>query len=163
MLYIPLLIALGYFAYPSIHVLKQNSIVSIKPTSTLIEIPTQTPYPSNNHHIEYYQPHNTIAYPTLIPTPILQPTEKTVDCYYKNDSGIILYDFGKVNSQKCDDLSKEYFNNKNTEIKNITSAMCMDRANFDATMCKQDCLSSDNSCWSNCDKLFQQSLSKCTQ
>ena len=84
-----------------------------------------------------------------------------VDCYYKNDSGVMLYNFGVVSEQKCKDLQNDWWNKKQNEVSSSNRQFCTDQAMNNAKTCEINCSGSDNACWNQCSTTFQEALSKC--
>ena len=94
-----------------------------------------------------------------------------VDCSYINN-GYILYDYGKVSQQKCNDLSNDWWKRKEMENKTATSKMCLDNALHNTQMCTSDCKLSNwpedggtydgySACYDKCDSTYQSALAEC--
>lgn len=125
---------------------------------------TQKPASATNVN-QYSAPTEQLSIPTTNPTSYL------IDCYYKSEGGYILYDFGMVSPQKCNDLSNDWWNRKKTDTDDALFKICIDNASSKNLDCNQSCkwnyppgtnqMDSFSSCLDSCSVQHQDALNQC--
>lgn len=103
-------------------------------------------------------------------TATINTMAQTVNCFYKSEGGVILYDYGVVSSQRCKELSDSWWNKKQNDLSSQNAQNCIDTAKSHSENCYTRC-SADYppgsgydgyaNCLNACDSVFQTELAAC--